>query len=162
MNFCPVPQKTTARLHAQASLDRMERDIGLKCYFAGADQEELKPTKLYVKSIWMPPLPPTEVDSRFCRFSKALLPLFNSRPGQPNLNKFLQSTLKKLQEDDSIVYCHADKGLGPVAVKLDWYIKAGLKPLTDTKTYEIISEEQALEDAKELRDAIFKLTMDYR
>ena len=41
----------------------------------------------------------------------------------------------------------ADKGLGSVAIELERYIQDALKHLLDKDTYEVVPEEQALEDA---------------
>ena len=44
LNFCPTPESTTHNI--RDSLDRLQRDLYLKVYFAG--QQELPPTKLFV------------------------------------------------------------------------------------------------------------------
>ena len=44
----------------------------------------------------------------------------------------------------------ADKGLGPVAIDLERYIQDALKYLLDIDTYEVVQEEQALQDAETL------------
>jgi hypothetical protein len=56
-------------------LHRIERDVGLKTFFAGRDQGEEIPT-LCAKSSWRPPLPPRLVDYRINRFLKGLQGLF--------------------------------------------------------------------------------------
>ena len=84
------------------------------------------------------------------------------RCGKPNLNTFQRQLLERLEANDDIVYCNSDKGLGPVGVKLDWYIKHGLKHLTNTTSYEIVSEQQALSDVRELRRTIYEWTFKYR
>ena len=56
----------------------------------------------------------------------------------------------------------ADKGLGPVAIELERYITDALKHLLDKDTYEVIPEEQALQDAEKLSSEIFEWTRKWR
>ena len=86
-------------------------------------------SKLYVKSTWQPPLPPIEIDTRLLTFTKILKNIIHKRKGTPNLTPFQQELLQKLHADENIVYCHADKGLGPVDVLLKEYIEWALKHL---------------------------------
>ena len=60
------------------------------------------------------------------------------------------------------MYALADKGLGPVAVHLPRYIRDGLKHLTDEKSYVIISESQAQEEATKLYSNIMDWTFEHR
>ena len=54
-----------------------------------------------------------------------------------------------------MIIAHADKGLGPVGVETSKYIRWALEDhLLDEKTYIIVPEEQALEDAWKLYDDI--------
>ena len=61
--FIPTPRFTTSRVTAMESFERFERDLNLKVFFAGDDLVELSRTKLYVKSIFRPQLPPLKIDS---------------------------------------------------------------------------------------------------
>jgi len=109
----------------ESSFDRFEHDVGLKCYFAGRPEKEVPKSKLYLKSIWRPPLPPAEIDTRLCAFFKALRQIIRCKRGGSNLSPFQQKLLNELCADDSIVIAHADKGLGPVGVPLKLYIEWG-------------------------------------
>ena len=159
--FIPIPKHTSLREIAEEAYKRFERDVSLKYHFAGEDNDWQK-TKLYVKSVWRPPIPGLEVHSRLALFEKRLLRLFRKRKGKSNLTPFQEKLLTTLQANDTIVYALSDKGLGPVAIELDRYIKDGLKHLLDTSTYAILSEAQALEESKQLREDIFEWTAEFR
>jgi len=159
--FIPTPKYTSSRDIAWSAFERFERDVCLKYHFAGEDNDWVK-TKLYVKSTWRPPLPGVDVDSRLAKFEQSLLKLFRRRKGKSNLTPFQEKLLSTLQANDTIVYALSDKGLGPVAIELDRYIKDGLKHLLDANTYTLLSEEQALEEAKQLRTDIYEWTVEFR
>ncbi|KAL7532009.1 hypothetical protein ACHAXR_004375 [Thalassiosira sp. AJA248-18] len=162
LKFIPTPEYTTSTNFAAKSFARLERDVALKVWFAGEKLKELPKTKLYVKSIWQPPLPPLGIDSRLSTFGSELNKIIRRRRGKPNLNTFQRKLLSRLESDDSTVYCNSDKGLGPVGVKLKWYHQHGLKHLTNTSVYNIIPEEQALADASQLKSDIFDWTFKHR
>ena len=71
-----------------------------------------------------------------------------------NFIKFQEKLFERLRNESNIVFHTADKGLGSVAVDLAQYTKNGLIHLQDEHIYEIISEENALQDDVELRLAI--------
>ena len=87
---------------------------------------------------------------------------FDKREGRKNFTLFQESLFPSLREDDSNMYALADKGLGPVAVHLPRYIRDGLKHLTDEKSYVIISESQAQEEATKLYSNIMDWTFEHR
>ncbi len=53
-----------------------------------------------------------------------------------------------------MMFAQADENLGPVAVSLNCYIQDGLIHLQNKINYKLISEEQALDEVKELQIAI--------
>jgi len=160
LNFIPVPKFTTSADEAEPSFARLERDVGLKTFFAGKE-DKFAPTKLYVKSIFQPPLPPPEIDNRLCVFIRELKKIISKKQGHPNLTPFQLKLLNELRADDSIVYAHADKGLGPVGVSLKTYIAWALKHLF-SPTYELITEEQGRSDIEQLRKEIYQWTFEHR
>ena len=98
--------------------DRIERDIGLKTFFAGCDQEKEIP-KLRAKSLWRPPLPPRQVDYRVNNFLKGRRGLFRWRAGKHNLTPHQRQLLASLQENESVIIANADKNLGPVGIDVE-------------------------------------------
>jgi len=56
LKFIPIPRYAPSATDLAPSFDRIERDIGLKIFFAGRDQEKEIP-KLRAKSLWRPPTP---------------------------------------------------------------------------------------------------------
>ncbi len=75
LKFIPTPCYAPLAMDIAPFLDRIERDVGLKTFFAGHDQGEEIPM-LRTKSSWHPPLPPRLVDYRINRFLKGLQGLF--------------------------------------------------------------------------------------
>jgi hypothetical protein len=57
LKFIPTLHYAPLTSDIAPSLDQIERDIGLKTFFAGQDQGGEIP-KLRAKSSWRPPLPP--------------------------------------------------------------------------------------------------------
>ena len=70
--------------------------------------------------------------------------------------------LERLTENDKIVYTNRDNGLGIAAVELYKYIQWGLKHLRDPSTYEIIPEEKAWTEVRELKKEIYHWTVKHR
>ena len=46
-----------------------------------------------------------------------------------------------MHNNNSIVYAHSDKEMGPVSIKTKRYNSHGIKHLKDTSTYVIISKD---------------------
>ena len=63
--------------------------------------------------------------------------------------------LERLTENDKIVYTNRDNGLGIAAVELYKYIQWG-------STYEIISEEKAWAEVRELKEEKYRWTIKHR
>lgn len=72
LKFC-VPSKYT-NFDLKPSLDRFNRDLHLKTYFAGSENEELPAAKFYAKSEWNPPdkAIPREIHDRLKNFNEAI------------------------------------------------------------------------------------------
>ena len=102
------------------------------------------------------------IDTMLSRFGTSLLKIFKRKQGKPNLNKCQRTLLEKLVMDDSIVYCHSDKGLGPVAVNLKQYIMYGLTHLKNRKAYRIISEAEARDATIKLKSDLLDWTINHR
>jgi hypothetical protein len=83
LKFIPTPSHSPATEEIAPWLDHIERDIGLKTYFAGWDEGEN--LKLLAKSIWRPPLPPRDIDLRVSLFLKQLSGVFFWRREKKNL-----------------------------------------------------------------------------
>ena len=163
LNFIPRPERTSNDKEISQAFDRLERNIGCKSFFAGAqDDEDFKSTKLRVPSLWQPPLLRAEVDSRLQAFDKGLKQLFTPRNVKDNLSPFQRGLLSTIAENDNIIIASADKGLGPVAVEMPWYVKRGLKFLANPKAYCLLTEEQALLDATKLKREILDWISRYR
>ena len=95
-------------------------------------------------------------------FERYFKRLFGNRPKtKSNLPGYLERLLLKLRSTKGIIFVLADKNLGPLAVTLEQYIKDGLIHLINSSTYEIISEQEALERNEELRTNIRKWIMEH-
>jgi hypothetical protein len=160
--FIPTPRRATERVKAIEAFERFERDLNLKVYFAGDELVELPNSKLYVKSTFCPPQPLLKIDSRLQKFELEIRKVFREKKGSRNFTTFQAKLFENLRANDSIVHALADKGLGPVAIELERYITDALKHLLDKDTYEVIPEEQALQDAEKLSSEIFEWTRKWR
>ena len=160
--FIPMPSPTPRKL-AMESFERFQRDLHLKVFFADSDDQFFLPkSKLYFRSNWIPPLPPPKVDSRLVSFESKLRQLFyRKKNARSNFTTFQTHIFRKILDNDQIVFALADKGLGPVAIELERYIKDGLKHLQDASTYEIIPESQALAENDKLRKEIYTWTVQF-
>jgi hypothetical protein len=131
-------------------LERLGRDVALKVHFAGEEGLDMDGSELFVKSSWMRPNPPLQVYSRLETFDSKLRSLFIKRKVNSNLSKFQEGPLDSIRNDDHHIIATADKGLGPVRVEVPRYIKDALVHLSNTETYQIISEEQGKRDIIDL------------
>ena len=161
LKFIPTPRYAPSTTDVAPSFDRIERDIGLRTFFAGRDQEKEIP-KLRPKSTWRPPVPPQQVDYRINNFLKGLRGLFRRRAGKHNLTPHQRQLLTSLQENKSIIIANADKNLGPVGIDVEKYIKMGLDHLLDPTTYELLTESQAERDIDDLWKEIHAWTVRHR
>ena len=134
----PTPCYAPSATDVAPFFDRIERDIGLRTFFAGRDQEKEIP-KLRANSTWRPPLPPRQVDYCINNFLKGLRSLFYWRKGRQNLTPHQQQLLTSLQENESILVVNANKNLGLVGINIEHYIKLGLDHLLDPSTYKLLT-----------------------
>ncbi len=161
LKFIPTPRFAPSATDVMPSFDRIERDIGLKTFFAGRDQGTEIPG-LRAKSTWRPPLPPRPVDYRINSFLQGLKGLFHRKGGKHNLTPHQRKLLASLQENESVIIANADKNLGPVGIDVEHYIKLGLDHLLDPSTYELLTEEQANHDIERLWRDIHAWTVRHR
>ena len=91
LKFIPVPSINITRDDLAHTLDRFERDIGLRVYFAGDQSDDTyDPSELHKKSSWRAPIPPREIDCRLSTFQKELEKIFVRRKATPNLSSAQQ------------------------------------------------------------------------
>ena len=157
--FIITPPHTTARCLILEKLERLGRDVSLKVFFAGEECPTLNGSKLFLKSPWMPPPPPLNIDSRLNDFYRELTGLFIKKKAKSNISKFEQGLVDSLRSDDNRIIASADKGLGPVLVSLPRYIKDGLVHLQNAETYQIIPEDQGWREIVDLRWEIYNWTL---
>lgn len=163
LKFIPTPRVSITPTDVERSLARLERDIGLRVFFAGDDPSETyEPNALRGTSIWRAPLPPREIDTRIQTFAQNIEQTFTPRETHLNLSKLQQTTLLQLKRNKNITILSADKGLGPVGVDTKQYVEWGLKHLLDTTTYSILSNEQAIEGCNTLYKEISQWICNHR
>jgi hypothetical protein len=153
LNFCPTPETTTRRI--KDALDRLQRDLYLKVYFAG--QQELTPTKLFVRSDWQPPMNaiPSELKARMKLFRRKITTLFRPVRSPANLIPHQQYLLDKLQSSEDTLVVRTDKNLGPALVDRKTYIhKAFADHLSDANTYRSLSPTEASDSIEELTELL--------
>lgn len=124
----------------------------MKVYFADEPWDN-KPPPLYLKSTWRPEpefIPP-EVNRRLARFFRGIRRLFKiQRRGRSNLLPFQHKLLLWLKRQTRYLIAKTDKGLGPCMIEYERYVEFCLKHLSDSSTYETITEEQATEAASRI------------
>mmetsp|Transcript_18939 Transcript_18939/g.41008 ORF Transcript_18939/g.41008 Transcript_18939/m.41008 type:complete len:639 (+) Transcript_18939:377-2293(+) len=162
LNFIPIPKHIASPFDIEKSQDRFDRGVGLKVYFAGEEDSEPSNSKLRVASDFQPPLPPLDIDCRLQAFNKSVRLLYDRSKVKPNLNPFQRKLFAVISALDNVIIASADKGLGPTAVDLPWYIKKGLEFLTNPESYLLLSEEQAQEEAQALKKEISDWTFEHR
>lgn len=163
LKFIPTPTINITQENLDHTFARFDRDIGLRVLFSGEDDNDTyDPSELRGTSNWRAPIPPPEIDNRILRFQQELQKLFIRRRTIPNLTVAQQQSLRNLRNNNNIVILSADKGLGPVGVTRDQYTTWGMKHLTDTSTYSLLTDEQAHLSANDLYTRIFQWTMKYR
>ena len=158
--FIPAPKFTAGCNAIDCTLSCFDQDAHLKIHFARSESE-FPPTRLYNKSTYRAPLPTYNIGTCFCNFELSLCTLFKQCKGCPNFTNFQKQVFNDLLANDTIVYAHSDKNLGPVAIKLTQYIKDGLKHLTNTSTYMLLTKAEALQEDKELWKQILKWCTDH-
>ena len=159
LKFIPVPDMNITQKEMDRSDSRFERDMGLRVFFAGDEQNtSYDPKTLRGKSSWRAPLPPLEIDNRMCRFQQELNKRFVYKQSTPNLSPSQQKILRELRNNKNIVILNADKGLGPVGVTTQQYVTWGLKHILDKTTYTLLSEINALNACETLYREIFQWT----
>ena len=134
MKFCiktPYPQKNSLN----KSFERFKRDIRLRYFFAGGEEEE-NPTNpfnpsLYIKSDWEPPVACSEIEARINTFQKVLTStrnaiLQNTHPST-NLTPSQLYLLDWLKDHPKYIILDTDKNLGPAIMEREKYIEAMLE-----------------------------------
>ena len=166
--FVVKPGKTSSESDIIKSFERFERDIKVKSFFAGGprifDDEENGPSKLYVKSEWIPPREslPKEFYRRLEAFRAQLLPSFTARVCETNLSPPQMRLLRSFMEDHDIITVNTDKGLGIGRIEYDQYvIDAFENHFNDTATYECISSAEADADAIRITSCINEWLVEY-
>ena len=104
----------------------------------------------------MPPHPPLHIGSRLESFDKEFCGIFVKKKAKLNISKFQEGLVESLCSDDFYITATADKGFGPVRIELPCYIKDGLVHRSNTKTYQIISEDQDRREILDLKWEIFE------
>ncbi len=154
--FIRTPQYTTNDTAATTS--RFERDFQRKVFFATPDLSDktYEPNKLYVKSLWSPPLSeiPTWVDSRLGKFFSRIRNIFRRRKATLNLLPYQEATLRTLRNNTNLLFPDTDKGLGPCSVTFDQYVADALIHLTDTTVFTRLSKEEAWDAAETIDQEI--------
>ena len=144
-NFIPTPKVTPHGDKIEAGLERLERDVHLKTFFAGQPLDPSEQPKLYIKSTWRPPpyAIPAEVDRRLHNFRKSIHRLYRKSYGKPNLLPFQRRLMAKLRKQFQYLVGKTDKGLGPFVIEFARYAELGINLLSDQTIYRLISEQEA-------------------
>ena len=157
--FICTPKFTNGSI--AASYSRFERDVHLRVFFACGSELDPDPialdkSKLYVKSDWSPEFGdiPFWVDQRLSKFYVRLQRLFKKKQSTPNLLPFQARLFESLAERRDLLFPNADKGLGPCAVLFEQYIEDGLVHLCNDKVYQQLSDVEAFQHIKIVKEEV--------
>ena len=137
LKFIPTPRHTTSKTNMEASLNKLDRDIRIACYFSTTMEKDpdFNP-KMFVRSKWEPPprsLQP-ELRHRLSSLKHKLTADFEKRRGHRNLLPHQLRALSWLQKQDDLMVVHCDKNLGPAIIEKTEYPDAcNERPLQQRK-----------------------------
>ena len=146
LKFCPTPRFTHNNTCISTTLQRHQRDLWLKNYFANNHLDDNFNPRLYSKSSWMPPewKINKELQRRFKEFEVNYKILFKKRHGVSNLLPSQRIALQLLQKSTSLIVVHCDKNIGPSIIEKDEYIRMAFRDhLQDHNTYQHLTPEEA-------------------
>ncbi len=72
LRFIPIPKKSLQLKEIDEGINRFDRDMFLKIYFAGDEEDDEPNMKLRVKSTWKLDQPPNKILSRLSKFECAM------------------------------------------------------------------------------------------
>ena len=149
-SFIPTPPSTMPMEDVEATLDRFERDMQLKVYFAD-EPMDANPPPLYLKSNWRPNPGeiPREVDRRLFNFFRAVKSIFAVQKGRSNLSPTQLRLLRWARTQADYIIAKTDKNLGPCAIEFARYVKDALAHFSDTSTYTFLTETEARDMARD-------------
>ena len=159
--FVPRPEASTTRKQAMEAFERLENLFNWRVHFTGKDSDHPKSKKMYVKSNLIAPVPPPAIGLRLSNFELQFKKLFGNRQKlKLNLPKYyLQRLLERLRSMEDAFFVQADKNLGPVAVTLERYVKDALVHLSESETYELLTESKARARGEELKSLKLKISL---
>ena len=156
LKFCPTPRYTTTPSTLLPTLQRFQRDIFCKTFYAGKefDQDEEFNKSFYIKSNYSPKewmIAPT-ITKRLKSFSKAASSIFYKRHCRNNMLWHQRKALQYLQTNNDLIIVTCDKNLGPAVIEKATYIKRAYSDhLNDKTSYQQLDPTNAVRIATELR-----------
>ena len=145
LKFVPTPNKSNNYPHIRShSLDRLERSLHLKFFFAGRNlQESNYNPRIYISSGWTPPnftWPGAQLNPRLKDLAARMKQLFRPRPGITNLLPHQSRALEQLQNNPNLLVVPTDKNLGPAIIERDRYIALMMSDhLNNVSIYSLMS-----------------------
>ena len=128
-------------------MDRLYRDVHLRCHFAGQKSNFEPDGRMYVRSKWTPPpwLYPKEAKYRLSKMEEFVRKEFKKKKKvTENLLSHQHKTLRSLQTSSSLLVVQCDKNLGPALIEHEEYVlMVNRDHLLDKKSYTRLSEAEA-------------------
>jgi hypothetical protein len=147
LKFCPTPRYTTSPKVIEKTLERMERDLYLKVYYAGTTSKLADINmRMYVRSSFRPDFRaiPWAVRSRMRTFKRQIIALFKKRRTKRNLLTYQKESLSSIKRNENLLVVQCDKNLGPAIITHDAYVaRAFAEHLNCRKTYRPLTAAQA-------------------
>jgi hypothetical protein len=145
LNFVLKPERTQGK--RAFDFERLARDVMIKHFFAGSPS--LPPSRLFIRSDWLPPTTDTTLDvrNRCFRFRDAVTRLamqHSLRRRGSNLTRFQHTAFRHLSSRHDLIVVRTDKNLGPAIIERSRYIERALTDhLNDVSTYRQLTQQQA-------------------
>jgi hypothetical protein len=149
----PVPSLTTSSKTIHDTMDRLDRNVDLKVFFAGAPEDPnsqvsaIQNCTASTNGLSPFQVHPTHQNHRLHNFHQAFLRIFQQHCGKANLSCSRRKLLNAIRRDVNILIISADKGLQPCVVTYIQYVSNALKHLRDESTYQRLSEEEAFKES---------------
>ena len=159
LKFIPIPGWTApwSKLDSM-TIQRLRRDMELKCFFAGTKSTFDGDMRMYIRSSWTPPpwVFPNEVKYRLNKLTEYVKLAFKkTRKKTENLMPHQSKALKSLQQSTDLLVVQCDKNLGPALIEYERYIRLVERDhLSDELSYQRMTSEEANEFAMDTVKAV--------
>jgi hypothetical protein len=120
LKFIPTPTRNTQwSKFEEEILPRFGRDLKVKVFMVGQEEDPDYNPKMYINSEWTPHSfqIPYEIQTRLNEFKQALKKLVKSQKAAVNLLRHQKRALIQLRNQTDLLIVQCDKNLGPAVIE---------------------------------------------